>query len=124
MSKLQDYLKKKKIQNMGLPKLYVVKSSPEGVEKPVERQVVEVIENVSFRGKERLPSDRYKLEDIYPYEVDILRGETSNKDDGYGSGCGDLWAWSYYSSFSMKDAEKYYEEEFMRVKTKYIKANL
>jgi hypothetical protein len=40
MSKVQEYLKKKKIQKMGLPKLYVVKSSPDGVEKPVERQVV------------------------------------------------------------------------------------
>jgi len=64
---------------MGLPKLYLVKSSPECVEKPVERQVVEVIENVSFRGKERLPSDRYKLEDIYPYEVDILRAKPQIK---------------------------------------------
>jgi len=43
MSKVQEYLKKKKIQEMGLPKLYVVKSSPDGVEKPVERQVVEII---------------------------------------------------------------------------------
>lgn len=86
MSKVQEYLKKKKIQELGLPKLYVVKYSPEGVEKPVERQVVEIIENVAFRGKERLPIDRYKLEGGYPYEVDILRGETSSKDDGYGTG--------------------------------------
>jgi hypothetical protein len=34
MSKVQEYLKKKKIQQLGLPKLYVVKSSPEGVEPP------------------------------------------------------------------------------------------
>jgi hypothetical protein len=123
MSKVQDYFKKKKIHDMGLPKLYVVKSSPEGVEKPVERQVVQLIENISFRGKERLPSDRYKIEDT-PYNVDILRGETSNKDDGYGSGFGDLWAWSYYSSFSIEEAEKYYKEELIRVENKYLKAKL
>ena len=104
MSKVQEYLKKKKIQELGLPKLYVVKSSPEGVEKPVERQVVEIIENVAFRGKERLPIDRYKLDDCgFPYEVDIIRDEISTKDDGYGSGFGDLWSWSYFSSLSKDD---------------------
>jgi hypothetical protein len=123
MSKVQEYLKKKKIQDLGLPKLYVVKSSPEGVEKPVEKQVVEIIENVAFRGKERLPIHRYKLEGGYPYEVDILIGETSNKDDGYGTGFGDLWTWSYFSSFSKDDIEKYYEEELLRVQNKYLKTN-
>lgn len=123
MTKVQEYLKKKKIQELGLPKLYVVKSSPEGVEKPVERQVVEIIENVAFRGTERLPIDRYKLEGSYPYEVDILRGETSSKDDGYGTGVGDLWCWSYFSSFSKGDIEKYYEEELLRVQNKYLKNN-
>jgi len=119
----KEYLKKKKIQELGLPKLYVVKSSPDGVEKPVERQVVEIIENVALRGEERLPIDRYKLEGGYPYEVDILRGETSSKNDGYGTGFGDLWAWSYFSSFSKDDIEKYYEEELLRVQNKYLKTN-
>jgi hypothetical protein len=102
--------------------LYVVKSSPDGVEKPVEKQVVEIIENVAFSGKERLPIDRYKLEGC-PYEVDILRGDTSSKDDGYGTGFGVLWAWSYFSSFSKDDVEKYYEEELLRVQNKYLKTN-
>ena len=108
---------------MGLPKLYVVKSSPDGVEKPVERQVVEIIENVAFSGKERLPIDRYKLEGGYPYDVDILRGETSSKDDGYRTGFGDLWCWSYFSSFSKGDIDKYYEEELLRIQNKYLKTN-
>lgn len=120
MSKVQEYLKRKKIQELGLPKLYVVKSSPEGVEKPIERQVVEIIENISFRGNERFPIDRYKLNDNYPYEVDILRGETSVKEDGYGTGFGDLWCWSYFCSFSKIEIENYYEEELLRVQNKYI----
>lgn len=119
MSKVQEYLKRKKIEELGLPKLYIVKSSPEGVEKPVERQVVEIVENVAFRGKERLPIDRYKLEGSYPYEVDILRGETSGKVEGYGTGFGDLWAWGYFSSFSKEESEKYYKEEVQRVRDKY-----
>ena len=121
MSKVQEYLKKKKIQELGLPKLYLVKSSPEGVEKPVERQVVEIIENVAFRGKERLPIDRYKLDDCgFPYEVDIIRDEISTKDDGYGSGFGDLWSWSYFSSLSKDDIERYYQEETERIENKYF----
>ena len=68
MTKTQEYLRIKRIRELGLPKLYVVKSSPEGVEKITERQVVEIIENVAFRGKERLPIDRYKLDDCgFPY---------------------------------------------------------
>jgi hypothetical protein len=122
MSKVQEYLKNKKIQEIGLPKLYIVKSSPEGVKKPVERQVVEIIENVAFRGDERLPIDRYKLENEYPYEVDILRGENSTKEDGYGSGIGDLWGWSYFSSFSKEDADTYYYSELDRVQKKYKKS--
>lgn len=120
MTKVQEFLKKKKIHELGLPKLYVVKSSPEGVEKPVERQVVEVIENVAFRGKEKLPIDRYKLEGGYPYEVDVLRGETSSKEKGHGSGIGDLWCWMYFSSLSKEESEKYYQEELERVRNKYV----
>jgi hypothetical protein len=123
MPKVQEYLKQKKIQKLGLPKLYVIKSSPEGVENPIERQVIEIIEGVGFRiqDKEKLPIDRYKLDGSYPYEVDIVRGETSTQDSGYGSGFGDLWGWTYYSSFSKEDADSYYLIELERVKTKYGK---
>jgi len=113
MSKVQEYLKRKKIEQLGLPKLYIVKSSPESVEIPVERQVVNIVENVAFR--------RYELEGSYPYQVDVLRGETSSRDDGYGSGFGDLWGWTYFSSFSKEEIEKYYEAELLRVHKTYMK---
>jgi hypothetical protein len=122
MTKTQEYLKNKKIQEMGLPKLYVVKSSPDGVEKPIERQVVEIEENVAFRGKERLPIDRYKVENGYPYEIDFLRGENTTKENGYGSGIGDLWGWSYFSTFSEEEAKMYYNLELSRVQKKYNKS--
>lgn len=122
MSKVQEYLKKKRMQELGLPKIYVVKSSREGVKKPVERQVEQIIENIGWKGKERVPINRYKLEgDNGPYEVDIPIGEDSNKEDGYGSGFGDLWGWTYFSSFSKTDADEYYEKELERVKNKYKK---
>lgn len=119
MSRVQEYLKIRKIQEMGLPKLYVVKSSPKGVEMPIERQVVEIVKGVEFRGEKRLIVDRYKLENEYPYEVDIVRGESSTQKDGYGSGIGDLWDWSYFSTFSKEESYKYYDLELTRVKERY-----
>lgn len=119
MGKVQEYLREKKIIELGLPKLYIVKSTKNGVENIIEHQVVEIIENVSYLGNERTPSDRYKLEDSFPYEVDILRGETSKKCDGYGTGFGDLWEWSYFCSLSLDETQKYLEEETERIKNKY-----
>lgn len=124
MSKVQEYLKNKKIQELGLPKLYIVKSSREGVEQPVERQVVEIVESVALRGEEKLPIDRYKLEGSYPYEVDILRGDISTNERGSGSGFGDLWQWTYFSSFSKEESDKYYQEELTRVENKYLKTKV
>lgn len=120
MSKVQEYLKNKRIKELGLPMLYIVKSTRDGVNEPIERQVVDIKEGVAFRGSEKLIYDRYILDEkSYPYEVDILRGNSSSKDDGYASGCGDLWVWSYFSSFDKEEAYKYYDEECLRVKNKY-----
>lgn len=120
MSKVQEYLRLKKIKELGLPKLYVVKSTREGVKNPVEHQVVEIKKGVAFQGNERLPIDRYKIEDA-PYEVDILRGETSVREYGYASGFGDLWYWTNFCSFSKEDAEQFFQEESERVRDKYLK---
>ena len=121
MTKVQEYLSDKK----GLPKMYVVKSTREGVEAPIERKVIEIRESVSIRlnGDERIPIDEYRF-DVSPYSVQILRGKTSGKNDGYGSGFGDLWHWSYFSSFSLEEAEAYYIEELERVENKYLKFNI
>jgi len=115
MSKVQEYLKRKKIKELNLPKLYIVKSTPSGIEKPIGRQVIEIIENVAFliEGNSRFPIDRYKIEED-PYEVDIMRGEKSKKSDGYGTGIGDNWCWTYFSFFSKEDAEKYYQQEIKK----------
>lgn len=104
---------------MGLPKLYVVKSDRSGVKKPFERQVVNIIENVAFLGVERTPIDKYILEDGYPYEIFLRRGETSSTDEGHGTGIGDLWSWTYYCSLSLEEAEEYYKKETKRIKEKY-----
>ncbi len=122
MSKVQEYLRKKKIKELGLPMMYVVKSTPDGVGKPVERQVVEIKPNYNFvtysDGKMVLLS-KYVMEDDFPYEIDIEENNISASNSGYGSGFGDLWGWTYYCTLSKEDAEQYYINEWERVKDKY-----
>lgn len=114
---------------IGFPKLYIVKSTREGVDPPVERQVIDIVEDVSFSiyvdGQildKRTPSDRYVL-DEFPHDVDILRGETFRKNDEYCSGVGDTWMWSYFYSLSLEEAEKYFKEESVRVQREYLNIN-
>jgi len=120
MSKVQEYLRNKRIKELGYPKMYTVKSTRRGVDPPEERQVIEISDDgfiISSEGK--IPFKRYKFEDSFPFSVVIQEGKNSSKEEGYGSGFGDLWEWSYYSTFSKEDAEKYYGEESERIKQKY-----
>lgn len=117
MSKVQEYLNKKKIATLGLPKMWTVKSTRLEVNKPEENQIIEIIPNVAFRGNLKLPIDRYKLENLI--YVDILRGEISATIDGYGTGIGDLWSWTYFSSLNFNVCQEWYLKELERVKEKY-----
>lgn len=125
MGRVQDYLQKKKIKELGLPKLYIVHSTRKGVKPPVERQVTEIVKGVSHikqinDEKVNIRIDRYRLEtNEYPYEVEIREDMESSKDDSYGSGFGDLWSGTIYSTFSKKKANEFYEIESARVKERY-----
>ena len=63
-------------------KIYIVKSTPKGVEPPVERQIVNVRKNVGgFYDLTNVVVDRYVLDgDENPHYIDILRGNTSGID--------------------------------------------
>jgi len=117
MSKVQEYLRKRRISE--LPKIWIVISDRNGVEKPVEYQVTEIIEGVSIQLPIGSRVDRYKL-DSSPFNVDILDGETSGKDEGYGSGIGDLWGWTNYGTLSKEEAYNYYLTELTRVTDRYL----
>lgn len=122
MSKVQEYLRKKKIKELGLPIMYVVKSTPTGVDKPVEIQVVEIKPNCVIRNYSdgnKVPLNRYFMENDFPYEIDIEQDSISVSESGYGSGFGDTWVWTYYCTLSKEDAEQYYINEWERVKDKY-----
>lgn len=118
MTKLEDYFERKRVIDLALPKLYIVKSTRDGVEQPVEKQVIEIKKSGIRLSPTKKQIYKYIVEGS-PYEVNIVDGETSNMIEGYGTGFGDLWEWSYYSSFSKEDADAYYLEESERVKEKY-----
>lgn len=116
MSKVQEYLDNKRIKELNLPKIWVVKSDRNGVNNPIEYQVNRIVETVGKRNEKTI--NRYIISES-PYEIDIIVGESETIDSGFGTGCGDLWAWSYYSSFSKADCDSYYKKELKRVNDKY-----
>lgn len=110
---------------MNLDKLYIVKSTRKGVSEPIGVEILDMVESVAFRIKNdlKIPIDRYILGEVSPYAVDIMRGRSSSKDEGYGSGVGDTWSWTYFSSFSLEEANDYYKKELERIENTY-KSNL
>lgn len=126
MNRLQEYLKKKEILAKGYPKIYIIKSSPKGVSQPIERQVTEIINGVGTRHTNGISSmiNRYVLDDKeYPFHVDFVENETTSTESGYGSGFGDLWGWTYYSTFSKEDADLYQKQELKRITEKYAQGS-
>jgi len=124
MGKVQDYLEKKRIASLNLPMAWVIKSTPDGVELPVERQVIELNVNygiINYESK-RVNFSRYFLDEAggFPYEADIEAGEVSTAINGYGCGFGDLWSWTYYVTLNKQDGLNYYAEELKRVTKKYL----
>lgn len=123
MSKVQEYLKNKEIAAKGYPTMYVVKSTPEGVDEPVARKVVDIKLNAGkkiFSKTKEVVYDRYILEGSFPYEVEIDHGDISGSEEGHGSGCGDLWSWTYFSTTSKTVADSYFIRETKRVNEKYL----
>lgn len=113
MSKVQEYLEKKRIAKLGLPKLWVVKSTKEtGVDEPYEIQVKEINNDMSCSNVYI-----YKLDD-YPYEINIEDGAKSGVNHGYGSVFGDLWSWTIACFFLKEDAYAFYETEKRKLENK------
>jgi len=123
MGIVQDYLEKKRIAKLGLPKAWVIESTPSGVELPVERQVIEFHANwgvVNYENK-TVNTSKYFLDDAgFPYEVIIEENKESTSIRGYGTGFGDLWGWSYYVTLNEQDGLDYYAKELKRVTKKYL----
>ena len=128
LTKTQEYLKRKKLKELNLPtSIYMVYSSPEGVNKTIEIEIIDVIEieinsyitSFNRTSWEKETNKKYILKNYY--EVIIPKNKTSYTDMASGSGFGDLWGYTRFYSLSKEECEKYYEEEVKRVDRKYLK---
>ena len=119
---MDDYKHNKEIEKPDLPLMYVVKSTPKGVER-FERQIIEINKGRLIKrsnNTEWKESFRYKFNEP-PYEIELTDDETSSIIDGFGSGFGDLWEWSFYCTLSKEDADQYAKMELQRVTEYYLK---
>jgi hypothetical protein len=123
----QDYLVKKgQIANPANGALWIIKSTRSAVVM-YEAPVWEIRENmgsVTYHDDngnvtKKTTFKRYKLKDVEPYEMDVLDDTKTGEHHGYGTGFGDLWGWSYLASPDKDIALKLYEDEKLRVQTKY-----
>ena len=106
--------------------IYFFESNRKGVSKIKKRLVTnEQITAHRIEDKKRIPIWRYDIEES-PFHFDIIDGESFSQEDGYASGFGDLWEWSYFGSFDKKVLEDVRKKEVKRVRKKYtsIKAKI
>lgn len=127
MTKLEEYKRKKEIERLGLPLIYIVKSTRKGIE-CFNAQTVDICEGglrCTKDGNILKPENYQKINryifDNEPWEVDIVDGETYSIVDGYGSGIGDLWEWRYLYSIDKELADNYAVTELERITKTYLK---
>jgi len=124
----RNILKRRKaFEDAGLPVwVYTVRSTSNGVE-PIQRVEILSIEkgNTMRTWDEKLKtlvnpisSIKYSVKTT-PFEVVIYDGDDYCKDDGYGTGEGDLWAWTHFSALSKERVEQWVIEETQRINEKY-----
>jgi hypothetical protein len=123
----QDYLiKKGRVADPDNGTLWVIKSTRNSVnlyELPVweitdgygETTWHDLSGNITRRATRRT----YKLGQ-FPYEIDVYDDTNVGENHGYGTGIGDLWSWSYLVTPDKAIALKMYEDEKLRVQTKYL----
>ncbi len=125
----QDYLiKKGRIPHTdNVMKIYFFESNTEGVSEIKEISSVEIKKSegdlyTATNGR-RKENRLTLIFDKSPYELTFRDDKTFSRNDGYGSGFGDLWGWSQFGFFNKVDAEKEREIEYERVSRKYFNGN-
>ena len=120
MSAFTDYKEAKRIKESDLPIMWVVYSDRSGVIAPKECQVKNITYGSGLNLTDNKKIDTYYLvNDTFPWEINIEEGKDSGEEFGYGSGFGDLWAWTAFCSLSKEKAEEHYKTELERVTKKY-----
>jgi len=125
MSKVQEYLAKKKLEQKikeeNLPVMYVVSSSSKGVKPIREIQVANIKKNSGARfyssSVKGIILNKYTFSEFedpsYKYlEFNIEQGATSDFVSNYNGG-------GNFGSLDKSEAEKYFEKETLRIKEEY-----
>jgi hypothetical protein len=106
MGKLIEEYKRKKAM-IGKPStMFIIESRPEGVLLH-KREILSIEENDYKMGS-------------FPFEITLKNEKDIHEKSGYGSGFGDLWGWSYFSTLDEEQAAKLFLDESKRVYDKYI----
>jgi hypothetical protein len=122
----QDYLVKKgRIADPANGALWIIKSTRTAVimyETPVweiEEELPTTWYDDNGNQTKTTTSKKYILGDKEPYYISIDDESNTGEKHGYGTGFGDLWGWSYLASPDKDKALKLFEDERIRVQTKY-----
>lgn len=108
---------------MQIAKMYIVKSTRTQVDKPIEREIIDIKERFSkrFYSDKTVELNKYMLDKIgYPYEIIMESDKQSMTENLYSTGIGDCWQSAYYSTLSEEDANEYHEKEKIRIQEKYL----
>ena len=119
----EEYLREKgRLPVVDLGVMYAFESNRKGVGEIKEILIYEQTEGEGWRGDptEACVLKKYKYKES-PYESTFWPGDIVVEDRGCGSGFGDLWSWSWFTSTDIKALELKRKEEHKRIKTKYIK---
>jgi hypothetical protein len=122
----EDYLRKKgRLPKEDFGSVFVFKSTPGGVGEIQEHLIWEKESRhynvIASGGRREVPYTKFKLKDS-PFECQIDDDKTLGVESQYGSGVGDLWAYSFFCSLDKQVLENAREEEAKRIEEKYEQA--
>ena len=117
----EEYLREKgRLPKEPLGSMFFFESNRQGVSEIKEVLVWEQRESHGWRGgsSERLVLQVYKFEGA-PWSATFWPGDIVVEERGCGSGTGDLWSWSHFTSPDKKALEKARTRESKRIRKKY-----
>ena len=118
----KEYLEKKGLVPVDFGTMYIVHSTRVGVTlKEIKITNISNRTQTSYSKENGAVKRNYVIYDFDegPHSLIIEEGESFGQDDGYASGWGDLWCWSYFGTLDKAVADKILEEETLRVMSKY-----
>lgn len=124
MGKVQDYLEEKKMEQIA--PMYFMESQREPLSikifelKPIATSSAKMWVGNTIDWNKPIMGTRYHFKET-SREIIIYEDQpTFGENHGYGTGMGDLWAWSYFASFDKNVIFELYKKELKRLTDKYF----